>query len=109
MGRNRWITIGAVAAAFLLASGFIWFFFLGPAIAQARVATGYMAKTICSCLFVDGGALDQCRADALLDREPALARVGLHVDPVRKRVRASFLPFTSDVGLYEEGYGCRLK
>lgn len=109
MRRNQWIAIGAVAMAFLLAGGFLWFFFLGPAIAQAHIATGYMAKSVCSCLYVDNGTLEQCRTDALLDREPSIGKVSVKADSAHKSVRASFLPFSSDRAIYEEGSGCHLK
>lgn len=108
MRRKRWI-VAVVAAAILAAGGAFWLAFLGPTVAQARIATGYLAKTVCSCVFVGGETLDRCKSDALLDRSPQMARIEVTLEAGRKQVRAHFFPFPSDTAIFEEGFGCRLK
>ncbi len=109
MRRNHWLAIASIAGLFVVIAGSLWFLFLGPAIAQARVATGYVAKTVCSCLFVDTETLAECKADAAVDRGPQISRVDVHADNAKKTVRAAFSLLSSDTAFYEEGYGCRLK
>jgi hypothetical protein len=108
MRRNRLIRIAAIAIVVVLAGAFVWLRVLEPLFAQARVATGYMAKTVCSCMFVEEQGFEGCRADALLDRGEALSRVSVSADPEKKRVRASVFPLSSDTASYEAGYGCTL-
>jgi hypothetical protein len=109
MRGNHLIALAVAGAVIVLAAGFIWWRLLAPSLEQAHVATGYLAKTVCSCLFVDGGGVAACRADAALDRGSALAKVGLKIDNAAKTVRASLFPFASDLAVYEEGFGCTLK
>jgi hypothetical protein len=109
MRRNHLIAIAAIGIVATAAGAFVWLRVLEPRFAQARVATGFMAKTVCSCMFVDAHGFEGCRADALLDRGEALSRVAVKADRARKRVRASVFPLSSDTASYEEGYGCTLK
>jgi hypothetical protein len=109
MRRNHLIGVAAIGIVGALAGAFLWLRFLEPLFAQARVATGYMAKTVCSCMFVAEHGFEGCRADALLDRGEALSRVAVAADAKKKRVRASVFPLSSDTASYEAGYGCTLE
>lgn len=109
MRRNKWMAIGGSVAALGLAAVALWFAFAAPLIAETHRATGYMAKSVCSCLFVEKRGLAGCRADALVDRAEPLAHADLRVSEHDKWVKASLFPFVSDTAAYEEGYGCALK
>ncbi|WP_395646170.1 hypothetical protein [Terricaulis sp.] len=73
-------------------------------VAYARVATGYAAKTTCSCLHVSGRALDSCIADF-----PPEAQRNVSITQDGDEVRASVLGVISSRAVYEEGYGCRIE
>jgi hypothetical protein len=69
---------------------------------MASVGAGYVAKEMCSCVFVAGRSLDSCRPDvpASMDRVQAQ----LLADGVR-----GFVPlFAERVAHYEPGFGCTL-
>ena len=108
MRRNHRMWIAGLALLAVLVGAGVWLRFLDPTLAQARVATGYLAKTVCSCMFVEGQGLEACRADALLDRGEALSRVRIAADARGRRVRASLFPLAFDTASFEEGYGCTL-
>lgn len=72
-------------------------------VAYARVATGYAAKTTCSCLHVSGRALESCLADF-----PAEAQRNISITQDGDEVRASVLGVISSKAVYEEEFGCRI-
>jgi hypothetical protein len=108
MRRNHLIGVAAIGIVAALAGAFVWLRVVEPLFAQARVATGYMAKTVCSCMFVEEHGFEGCRADALLDRGEALSRAAVTADTKKKRVRASVFPLSSATATYEAGFGCTL-
>ncbi|NNL68021.1 MAG: hypothetical protein HKP30_17365 [Myxococcales bacterium] len=57
------------------------------AVGMAEVGVGYVAKQVCSCLYVAERALEACRADLL----PSMDRIQASVLPDRQGVRASLL------------------
>lgn len=83
----------------------------GPsALRTARVGTGYVAKQMCSCLFVGGGDFARCRDDML----PSMDRISAELLPAPEGegVRASLplLPLAADrVALHRPGFGCALQ
>lgn len=109
MRRNTWSAIAVVAAGAGIALGAVWFGVAAPRIAAAHALTGYMAKAVCSCLFVEKRGLAGCKADALVDHAEALAPVGLRVGEPGKWVKASLFPLADDEAVYEEGFGCTLR
>jgi hypothetical protein len=69
---------------------------------MASVGAGYVAKELCSCVFVAGRSLESCRPDVpeSMDR----VEVELLSDGVR-----SFVPALAErVARYEPGFGCTL-
>ena len=77
-------------------------FFLVRLRAMASVGAGYVAKEVCSCVFVGGRSFDSCRPDvpASMDR----VRAELLPDGVR-----GFVPALAErVARYEPGFGCTL-
>ena len=73
-------------------------------VAYAQIATGYAAKTTCSCRHVSGRTMESCLGDLPAD---ALAQVSIKEDA--NTVRASvLLGAISAEAQYEDGYGCRL-
>lgn len=69
---------------------------------SADVGAGYVAKELCSCMFVGGRSLESCRPDvpASMDRVRAEALP----DGVR-----GYVPLLADrTARYEPGFGCTL-
>ena len=69
---------------------------------SASVGAGYVAKEVCSCMFVGGRSLESCRGDVpeSMDRVQAEALQ----DGVR-----GFVPVLAErVARYEPGFGCTL-
>lgn len=69
---------------------------------QLNVGTAYGARTACSCHYVGGRNIEDCRKDF----EPGMGLIGLSVDDARKRVTASALLIESATAEFREGWGC---
>ena len=70
--------------------------------ATARIGTTYVAKQICSCLFVAGRSLESCHTDF-----EAEALRALDVQVSEQAVTASALRgYISARAQFEQGYGC---
>ena len=98
--RGIWILL--IIAAVLAAAA--WYF-RTPAQGYAQTAAAYSARVACSCRFVAGRSLDDCKKDKLAGME----LVTLSDDPGAKSVTARFPLIASDTARYREGYGCVLE
>lgn len=72
----------------------------------SATATAYGAHTACSCRFVDGRALGQCRDDF---DDPMMRLVMLSEDDDAKSVTARIPVLASQTATYREGWGCVLQ
>jgi hypothetical protein len=90
----------ALAAALLLLAGGAYAF--QRLRGQASVGAGYVAKELCSCIFVGGRSLESCRGDVpeSMDR----VRAELLTDGVRGFVTG----LASRVARFEPAFGCTL-
>lgn len=96
---RAWLIGGAVGVALLGAGAFAA---REPA-QLAYLGTAYAAKVTCSCLFVSGRNLDNCKTDY----DPNVA--GLFAWEVGKEdVTVRALGVFSSHARYEEGFGCTL-
>ncbi|ARU17052.1 hypothetical protein A9D14_13860 [Croceicoccus marinus] len=78
----------------------------GPGLAeQAQAGTDFGARIACSCHFVEGRPIDQCRADF----EPGMTMVRLSVEEETQAVTASVPMLASTRATYREGWGCLLE
>ena len=68
----------------------------------ATVGAGYVAKELCSCVFVGGRSLDSCRPDI----PETMERVEAELGP--DRVRASVPHLVERIARFEPPYGCVL-
>jgi hypothetical protein len=97
--RGRIWLFAAISAAGLFAV--FW-----PAIAgYARTGTAYGARVACSCRFVGGRSLEDCRKDF----EPGMELVSLSEDAKAKSVTARFALVYGQTASYREGEGCVLE
>lgn len=94
---TRWIAI-AVFWVLLVAAALTWEWMRD----RSTVGAGYVAKEVCSCVFVGGRSLDSCRADvpAVMDR------VEVELGP--DRVRASVPGLVERIARHEPPFGCVL-
>ncbi|WP_417620557.1 hypothetical protein [Parasphingorhabdus sp.] len=69
---------------------------------QLDVGTAYGARVACSCHYVGGRDIDDCRKDF----EPGMELVSLSLDEESKSVTASALFMESATAEFREGWGC---
>lgn len=69
---------------------------------RASIGAGYVAKEVCSCVFVGGRSLESCRHDV----PEAMARIRAELLP--DGVRAFVAGVASRVARHEPEYGCTL-
>ncbi len=67
------------------------------------LATG--ARIACSCRYVEGRSLGDCRKDF----EPGMQLITLSDDPTARRVTAHFPLLSSQTASFREGEGCLLE
>ncbi len=96
----RWTALGLLAALLLAAT------ILGPRLVRlSRIGAGYVAKQMCSCLYVAERDFDGCRSDipASMDR--------IRAEPIDspRSVRASLFGLIERQALHHPGSGCTLE
>jgi hypothetical protein len=95
----KWI--GAVAAVLLVVAAIV----VGPRIARlSRIGAGYIAKQMCSCIFVGARDFDSCRQDM----PPDMFRVQAEVLTGEQGVRAWVTGFAERTARYTPATGCTL-
>lgn len=100
--RRRGLTFGLVAFAALVGLGL---FFWAPIHGYARLGAAYGARIACSCRYVGGRGLDDCRKDF----EPGMALISLSEDTAAKSVTARAPLFPGQTATFREGQGCVLE
>lgn len=81
-------------------------YYRDPATGYSRTATSYAARMACSCRYVEGRPLGQCKADFL---EPQLRLVMLSEDADKASVTARIPLLSSQTATYRRGWGCVLQ
>jgi len=90
-----------LAAALLAALGFYW----KPLGSNALTASAYGARVGCSCRYVAGRGLSDCRKDF----EPGMALVTLSEDEEARSVTARTALLFPQTATFREGEGCVLE
>ncbi len=86
------LVLGIAAAA--------WF---GPELLLSmRIGTGFVARQVCSCVFVAERSLDSCRADMLPQTD------AVNVEVLADGVRSSLPLLETRTARYRPGLGCTL-
>lgn len=75
-----------------------------PLDGYGSIGTAFGARTACSCRYVAGRELSDCKKDF----EPGMAAVFLRDDPENKAVTAYIPLLASQTAHFREGYGCLL-
>lgn len=97
--RRRALWLGLALLAALVA----WFW--GPMNAFAKTGAAYGARVACSCRFVGGRELGDCKKDF----EAGMELVMLSEDAQAKSVTARFPGLASQTASYRPGLGCQLE
>lgn len=97
--RRRVLLLGLALVAGLA----LWFW--GTINAYARTGAAFGARVACSCRFVGGRELGDCRKDF----EPGMGLILLSEDAQAKSVTASFPLLASETATYRPGLGCQLE
>ena len=95
--RWPWVLLGVAIVLVVLA----WFY-RAPITGYAGAGAAYSARVACSCRFVAGRSLDDCKKDKL----PGMELVTLSEDAEAKSVTARFPLIVSETATYRKGYGC---
>lgn len=97
--RRRWPWLVVLALGALLA----WFWV--PLNNFAITGAAYGARVACSCHYLGGRSLDDCRKDF----EPGMELVILSADRDAKTVTARFPLLATQTAQFQEGRGCQLE
>ncbi|MDH3642903.1 MAG: hypothetical protein OES38_12455 [Gammaproteobacteria bacterium] len=95
--RKTSITVGVLFVLVIVAG----VLYLKP---QTDVGTGYVAKQVCSCVYLGERDYEQCRLDQPDFMDPIDAE---HI-PELEGVKASYFPLSEATAYYFDGYGCIL-
>lgn len=90
-----------VVLALGVAAAFLW----PPLHGYALTGASYGARVACSCRFVGGRSLGDCRKDF----EPGMDLITLSEEPATRSVTARFPLVASQTATYREGWGCVLE
>lgn len=96
--RWRWLLLGLLLIAALLAM------FWTPLNGYAQTGAAYGARVACSCRYLGGRDLADCRKDF----EAGMELVMLSEDRANKSVTARFPLLAAETARYYKGEGCRL-
>ena len=100
--RRRWPR-ALLALALIAALVLAWFW--RPLRANALTAASYGAHVACSCRYIAGRSLADCRKDF----EPGMEPLTLSEDPEAKSVTARYLVFARQTATFRQGQGCMLE
>ena len=100
--RRRWPRLVLIALLLLASAGvFVW-----PQVhGYALTGAAYGARVACSCRFVGGRQLGDCRKDF----EPGMDLITLSEDTSARSVTARFPLVARQTAKYREGWGCVLE
>ena len=86
-------------------AGALGYFYREPLGGLTATGAAFGARTACSCRYVAGRSLADCKKDF----EPGMELVFLSEDEETKSVTARVPLIASDTARYREGYGCVLE
>lgn len=100
---KRFLLAGAGTVVVLLGLAFLGWYV--PTRKAVDVGAAMLAKQVCSCIYLAGRSLEECRADQFETMDPIMVEALREVG----RVRAWIPGFGERTALYREGLGCNLE
>jgi hypothetical protein len=100
--RRRWLRLLLLV---LLVAAIVLVWFWKPLSRNAVLGASFGARTACSCHYIAGRSLSDCRKDF----EPGMGLVMLSADADSKSVTARFPLLSSQTATFREGEGCVLE
>jgi hypothetical protein len=100
--RPTWLKV--LVVLFLAAAAIAWLY-REPILGLSRTGASFGARTACSCRYVAGRDIEDCKKDF----EPGMEIVFLSDDPDEKAVTAYVPLVASQTATYRQGYGCVLE
>lgn len=100
---RRWRRRLLLLLVLVAVATFVWTW--RPLQAQGVTAASYGARIACSCRYIAGRSLSDCRRDF----EPGMALVMLSEDDEAKRVTAWFPLIARQTATFQAGEGCALE
>jgi hypothetical protein len=104
MSRARKIMIG-LTLLLCVGLALAWRGWYLPTRDAVAIGAGLLAKQVCSCVYVAGRELDDCRADQMASTDP----IQLEVRASEQRVRAWLPAFAERSAIHRAGFGCTLE
>jgi hypothetical protein len=101
-GRPTWLKVFLVLVLAVSALGWLY---RAPLYGFAETGAAVGARTACSCRYVAGRSLDDCKKDF----EPRMEAVFLSDDEDAKSVTGYVPLIASETATYRKGYGCVLE
>ena len=101
--RRRWVFKSGLLLAVFAVGVLAWFW--GPLRSTALAGASYGARVGCSCRYVEGRSLGDCRKDF----EPGMELVRLSEDSETHSISASFPLLASQTATFRKGQGCVLE
>ncbi len=102
MMRRVLIALAAMAVLAAVVGYARWFV---PTQRAVGIGTGMLAKQLCSCVFVSGRSLEDCRADQFESMDP----IQVEVLSEPEGVRAFVALFGERIATWRDGLGCTLQ
>lgn len=99
--RWRWRAVLFLVITAMVVAVWYW----SPLNARAQAGVSYSARIACSCVYIGGRDLSDCRKDL----PPGMSMVMLGQDAEDQSVTARLLPVASQTAFYREGEGCVLE
>ena len=103
----RWRRRGLLLLALGLLAALVWFW--RPLNLWAMTNSSYAARIACSCRYIGGRELSDCRKDLLPGMGLVMLGEDEDADGAGKSVTARLVPLASQTAFYREGQGCVLE
>lgn len=98
--RTGWRRRAVWLALLVVLAMLVWYW--RPMVLQAQAGAAYGARIGCSCRYVAGRALEDCRKDFL----PGMALVMLSENEQDRTVTGRVFPLASETAQFRDGEGC---
>lgn len=100
--KSKLRTMGIILLLIIAAIAVYIFYNLASYKGNAQLGAGYASHVMCSCRYIQGRSLEDCKKDF----EPGMEIVSLSDDPDNKRLSASVIFLSKAVAEHRGDFGC---